>query len=306
MATQSIENVTARNVAIARAAYEAYVTKDRAALERLIADDFHFTSPLDNRLDRETYFRRCWPNSKVIEGFDFVNLVTDADRVFVTYEGRNTNGRRFRNTEILTIRDQHIIDVEVYFGWSLPHQAPQGGFVNEAASSFAQVLHANGPDTERAHGLELYSWIVGRWELDVTTILEDGTTHRGRGEMHAGWVLQGRAIQDVWMIPRLRDRQPGIEPLPGAGNWYGTTLRTYDPALDAWRIQWSDPVTGFFTQQIGRAQGSDIVQTGPDPRGGSMRWVFSEIQPDSFHWTGERAPDERSWRREVDIRARRG
>ena len=54
------------------------------------------------------------------------------DRVFVTYEGRNTNGRRFRNTEILTIRDQHIVDVEVYFGWSLPHKAPQGGFVHDA------------------------------------------------------------------------------------------------------------------------------------------------------------------------------
>jgi len=132
MATQSVDNLTAKNVAIARAAYQAYVTKDRAALDRLIAEDFHFTSPLDNRLDRETYFRRCWPNSKVIEGFDFIHLVTDGDRVFVTYEGRNTNSRRFRNTEILTIRDQHIVDVEVYFGWSIPHEAPQGGFVNQA------------------------------------------------------------------------------------------------------------------------------------------------------------------------------
>jgi len=132
MATQSVVNTTAKNVAIARAAYEAYVTKDRAALDRLIAEDFHFTSPLDNRLDRETYFRRCWPNSEVIEGFEFIHLVTDGDRVFVTYEGRNTNGRRFRNTEILTIRDQHIVDAEVYFGWSLPHKAPHGGFVNEA------------------------------------------------------------------------------------------------------------------------------------------------------------------------------
>jgi ketosteroid isomerase-like protein len=131
MAIQSAEKWTA-NVAIAQAAYEAYVRKDRSALEALLASDFHFTSPLDNRLDRETYFRRCWPNSKVIAGFDFVHLVSDANRVFVTYEGRNTDGRRFRNTEILTIRDQHIVDVEVYFGWSLPHKAPQGGFVSEA------------------------------------------------------------------------------------------------------------------------------------------------------------------------------
>lgn len=131
MTTQSMESRTATNASIVRAAYEAYVTKDRAALERLLAEDFHFTSPRDNRLDRETYFRRCWPNSKVIDGFDFVHLLTDADRVFVTYEGRNTDGHRFRNTEILTIREQRIVDVEVYFGWSVPHRAPKGGFVDD-------------------------------------------------------------------------------------------------------------------------------------------------------------------------------
>ncbi len=31
---------------------EAYVRKDRARIEALLAKDFHFTSPLDNRLDR--------------------------------------------------------------------------------------------------------------------------------------------------------------------------------------------------------------------------------------------------------------
>lgn len=172
-------------------------------------------------------------------------------------------------------------------------------------SSFAQVLHATGPDPAHAADLALYSWLVGRWNMEVATFPDDGSTHRGRGEIHAGWVLQGRAIQDVWMIPRLHERQSAIEPLPGAGNWYGTTLRIYDPALAGWKILWSDPVTGFFSQQIGRAQGADIVQIGADPRGGSMRWVFSEIQSDSFHWTAERSSGDTNWRREVDIRARR-
>jgi len=171
--------------------------------------------------------------------------------------------------------------------------------------SFAEVLLAEGPDPERAAKLELYGWLVGHWEFDIETMPEDGTTHRGHGEIHANWVLQGRAIQDVWTIPRLRDRRPGIEPLPGAGNWYGTTLRIYDPQLDAWRILWSDPAINFFSQQIGRAQGADIVQTGPDPRGGTTRWTFSRIEKDSFHWTAERAADDRNWRREVNIRARR-
>ena len=181
---------------------------------------------------------------------------------------------------------------------------PRSAAPELVTSSFAQVLHASGPDPSRATALELYAFLVGQWELDVTTTPEDGTTHRGSGEIHAGWVLQGRAIQDVWMIPRLRDRTPGIEQLQGAGNWYGTTLRIYDPQLDAWRILWNDPATNFFSQQIARPEGRDIVQIGPDPRGGSMRWVFSEITPNAFHWYAERSLDDRSWRREVDIRAR--
>jgi ketosteroid isomerase-like protein len=64
MTTQTAANATTSNVAIAQAAYRAYVTKDRPALEALLANDFHFTSPLDNRLDRETYFRRSWPKQQ--------------------------------------------------------------------------------------------------------------------------------------------------------------------------------------------------------------------------------------------------
>ena len=28
-----------------------------------------------------------------------------------------------------------------------------------------------------------------------------GTKHTERGEIHFGWVLEGRAIQDVWILP---------------------------------------------------------------------------------------------------------
>ena len=115
-------------ITVARASYEAYVRKDRAGIEALIADDFHFTSPLDNRLDRSTYFRRCWPNSQRISAFDYIHLVAHGTLVFVTYEGRNVDGGRFRNTEILTVRGSQIVEAEVYFGWSIPHKAPDGSF----------------------------------------------------------------------------------------------------------------------------------------------------------------------------------
>ena len=117
-------------LALVKASYAAYVAKDRAALERILADNFHFTSPLDNRLDRETYFVRCWPNSERLSDFEFIHLASlDGRTVLVTYVATNVDGGRFRNTEIMTLRAGKIEEVEVYFGWSLPHEAKPGGFV---------------------------------------------------------------------------------------------------------------------------------------------------------------------------------
>lgn len=120
---------------IARASYEAYVTKDRATIEALIADDFHFTSPIDNKIDRKTYFERCWPASENAKHFEFIYLVQDRDRVFVTYEADFTQ-KKFRNTEILTIRDGKIVKAEVYFGWDMPHRAKPGEFVQKTPKAF--------------------------------------------------------------------------------------------------------------------------------------------------------------------------
>jgi len=50
--------------------------------------------------------------------------------VFVTYEGRNSDGHSYRNTEILTVQNEQVVEVEVYFGWSLPHPATAGRFID--------------------------------------------------------------------------------------------------------------------------------------------------------------------------------
>jgi ketosteroid isomerase-like protein len=118
------------SASIARASYQAFARRDRTTMESLLADDFRFTSPLDNRIDRTSYFERCWPNGERISGFRFIHVVPLADKVFVTYEGEAKDGSDFRNTEILTLRDGKIVEAEVYFGWSLPHPAPSGGFVD--------------------------------------------------------------------------------------------------------------------------------------------------------------------------------
>src|SRR5436190_2276938 len=110
---------------LVRSCFDAYATKDRVAIEALLADDFHFTSPLDNRIDRKTYFEVCWPGSERIDGFDILRLTVDGEHAFVTYEGR-MGKKRFRNTEVQTVRDGKIVEVEVYFGWDVPHPVKAG------------------------------------------------------------------------------------------------------------------------------------------------------------------------------------
>jgi hypothetical protein len=142
---------------------------------------------------------------------------------------------------------------------------------------FIEALHSNGPAGDRVDKMGLYGWLVGGWTIDATVLAEDGSPHQVQGSIHAGWVLQGRAIQDVWSLP---------------GCFHGTTLRVYDPDLDAWHIQWSDPLKQYFCRQIGRASGRDIVQEGRNDAGEATRWQFTDITPDSFCWTAERSLDD--------------
>lgn len=159
------------------------------------------------------------------------------------------------------------------------------------ASSFIQALRSEHPAPDRAEKLKLYGWLIGRWTMDATVYADDGTVHKGPGEIYFDWVLEGRAIQDVWILP---------------GVFYGTTLRIYDPGLDAWHILWSDPLRQFYTRQIGRAEGADIVQNGTNDAGEAMRWSFREIASDSFRWLGERSRDGgKTWHLQADFHARR-
>jgi hypothetical protein len=174
------------------------------------------------------------------------------------------------------------------------------------SSGLIAALHAEGPAPDRAGALKLYGQFIGDWNADIVTYTPDGVRHRGQGEIHFGWILEGRAIQDVWMIPRRKDRRTGAPEMPVAGNWYGTTIRVYDPDLDAWRIFWIDPATNSYRQQIGRRRGADIVQEGTTESGALSRWSFTEITPHSFHWKGEVSTGKgAAWRLVVEVFARR-
>jgi ketosteroid isomerase-like protein len=103
----------------ARELYLAFAAGDRAAVERMLADDFTFSSPVDPRLDRDGYFERCWPGAGQGQRFEFLRLVSTGDEVIVTYEMTAPDARRGRDTEVLTFRGDQICRAEVYSGWNV-------------------------------------------------------------------------------------------------------------------------------------------------------------------------------------------
>ena len=103
----------------ARELYLAFAAADRPTVERILSDDFTFSSPVDVGLDCSGYFERCWPGAGQGQQFEFVRLVAVGDEVIVTYDLTYRDGRRGRNTEILTFAGEQIVAAEVYFGWNI-------------------------------------------------------------------------------------------------------------------------------------------------------------------------------------------
>uniref|UniRef100_Q07HF0 DUF4440 domain-containing protein n=1 Tax=Rhodopseudomonas palustris (strain BisA53) TaxID=316055 RepID=Q07HF0_RHOP5 len=101
---------------VIRNLFAAYLAEDRDAVEGIFAEDFRFTSPFDDRLDKATYFERCWRGSDWIAQHKLERIVIDGDTAIVTYRCVATDGKSFRNTEIMAFDGERIAAIEVYFG----------------------------------------------------------------------------------------------------------------------------------------------------------------------------------------------
>jgi hypothetical protein len=176
--------------------------------------------------------------------------------------------------------------------------------ITPSSAPFFSALAAPGRAPEISATDDLYGWLVGDWQLDVLHYWAQNVAAQNiKAEVHAAWVLEGRAVQDIWIMPRRQERAGQLD---NQMNMYGTTLRVWDRALGAWRITWSNPAGDHYEEQIGRKNGDDIVQIGTRPDGTTTRWTFNEITADSFHWLGEaQAAGSAAWKIEGEFRAAR-
>jgi hypothetical protein len=176
--------------------------------------------------------------------------------------------------------------------------SPRVGAAGRGVEWFLEGLPAVGPSPEHQKQLMLFGQFVGDWEIVECRYLTPqekwGVSH---GELHWRWILEGRAVQDVWRTYDEGSKRMVPE---------GTTVRFYDPSIDAWHSVWFAPKQGAVRVFVGRPVGEEIMLESQDAEGSRIRWIFSEIATHSFRWRGEEFdPESSSWSLYEEMRIRR-
>jgi hypothetical protein len=134
--------------------------------------------------------------------------------------------------------------------------------------------------------LDLFSFLIGRWEGSGKTRLADGTIAEYDGLTWIGrYVLDGMAITDELHAP-----------LPDGGTGLGITLRYFDPDNDNWIVEFLNVSNSFIRRQVNarsgavEKHGSTVVVTSVSDESIS-REFYRVINDDSFVYTIDLSSD---------------
>jgi hypothetical protein len=158
----------------------------------------------------------------------------------------------------------------------------------DARRDMITTLAASHPHPSLGDEAQAFDRLVGTWDCDYSFHADDGTVSHATGELRFGWIIDGHALQDIWIT---YPKEPTEERL------IGTSVRFYDLKTKLWRVVFVLPALGLLTTVEGRAEGDRIVLTGEASDGSRRRWSFNDIRAESFVWRGEKSRDGgKTWR----------
>jgi hypothetical protein len=120
----------------------------------------------------------------------------------------------------------------------------------DARQAMVSVLSASSPHPSLGDEARVWDRFVGAWDCDFTFFLEDGSVRHSRGELEFGWVMDGRAIQDIWITyPKEAGKERGI----------GTSVRFFDSKAKTWQVVFISPAYGAVLTVRGGTEGDRIL-----------------------------------------------
>jgi hypothetical protein len=160
------------------------------------------------------------------------------------------------------------------------------------------ALKAMGPHPSLGDEAKLFGRLVGTWEVEYTDFSKDGKVSHRSGELIVGWVMDGRVIQDLWIVnPSGARKEREVY----------ADLRYFDPKSRTWPAIFIDPEHASVARFTSNPGGNDrIVLDTQDFNGTETRWSINDIRPSSFVWREEESSDGgNTWRLEAEHRMNR-
>jgi len=165
------------------------------------------------------------------------------------------------------------------------------------------TLLTNRPAAVHAAQIEQFGQLVGLWETRISYHPADGSPARHTtGAWEFGYALDGRAVIDVWQVP---DRAALAGAERAADQECGLCVRIWDPRLQLWRFTFHGTAHGHLIHMYAREIDDEIIMERAEGAH-LVRWIFSDIRPDSFHWRSEHSIDGgANWRLDQRVQAHR-
>jgi len=171
-------------------------------------------------------------------------------------------------------------------------------------SAFLDTLISDRGHLKHHEKLKAYEKFIGSWDFDWVGHREDGSTWTVPGEWHFSWILEGRAIQDNWICPKVNLRSSDEYP----EGEYGTTIRFFDFKEDCIKIIWIGPILSNINIFKVTHTESQIIQDEIffKDKNEISRWLFKDIKKNSFKWEAYVSKDNRkTWKLTQEVYAKR-
>lgn len=155
-------------------------------------------------------------------------------------------------------------------------------------SEFIEALISKEKSSRIPDNHNFFGQLVGEWDFEWVDNHGQERERHVKGEWIFSWILEGTAVQDIFICPSREERQKSKQP----DAEYGTTIRIYNPKSQTWDIFYG--CSGQAARLEALKVGDAIVLTEINDQ--KMKWIFSNIKDDSFHWQNIRTQDGITWK----------
>ena len=169
---------------------------------------------------------------------------------------------------------------------------------SEPRPDLVTALKATSPNSSLGDQAKVPALLVGTWDVEYTDFGKDGTAIHRTGEFIVGWVMDGRAMQALWIVDPSGSRKD---------REVYTDLHYFDKKSRTWHSAFVDPENGSVARFTGSATGNDryVLET-QDMGNKKTRWSYINMRTDSFVYRDEASSDGgKTWRLQAEYHMKR-